>query len=154
MNRATAQIREFAERLIFIEAKATKSSASETSVTSVTSVTFSEIDKLRPCFTQVVGALGFKAVLGRALAMGATEVEWLHAVHVKPDGFLEASDELRTKLDPKEITEGKVALLAEFVSLLVQLIGERLLIQLVHQAMPELSKDDLYFGESSKREKN
>jgi len=44
-------------------------------------------------------------------------------------------------------------LLSEFISLLVELIGERLVLQLVHQAMPKLSKDDLYFGEGSEREK-
>ena len=34
---------------------------------------------------------------------------------------------------------------ADFVGLLVVLIGERLVLQLMHQAMPKVSKDDLYF---------
>ncbi len=147
MNRATPKLRDFAERLISIGVKETKSSASKPPAV------FTVIEKLRPCLAQVVGELGFTAVLSRALVIANADVAWLRAVHVKPDGSLEGLDELEAKVDPQEIAEGRVVLLGEFVSLLVELIGERLVLQLVHQAMPKVSKEDLYFGKGSDREK-
>ena len=148
MNRATPKFRDFAERLISIGVIETTSSASKPPAV------FTVIEKLRPCLAQVVGDLGFTAVLSRALVIANADVAWLRAVHVKPDGSLEGLDELEAKVDPQEIAEGRVVLLAEFVSLLVELIGERIVLQLVHQAMPKVSKDDLYFGKGSEREKN
>lgn len=147
MNRATPKLRDFAERLISIGVIETKSPVSKPPVF------FTVIEKLRPCLAQVVGDLGFTAVLSRALVIANADVAWLSAVHVKPDGSLEGLDELEAKVDPQEIAEGRVVLLAEFVSLLVELIGERIVLQLVHQALPKVSKDDLYFGKGSDREK-
>ena len=88
------------------------------------------------------------AVLSRALALANADVAWLRDVHVKPDGSLDGLDgldELEAKAGPVEIAEGRVALLAEFFGLLVELIGERLVLQLVHTAMPNVSMDHLYF---------
>ena len=147
MNRATPRLRDFAERLISIGVIEAKSSALKRPAV------FTVIEELRPSLEQVVGALGFSAVFSRALAIANADVAWLRAVHVKPDGSLEGLDELEANVDPKEIAEGRVVLLAEFVSLLVALIGERLVLQLVHQAMPKVSRDDLYFGEGSDHEK-
>ncbi len=147
MNWATPKFRDFAERLISLGVIETKSSASKPPAL------FTVIEKLRPCLAQVVGDLGFTAVLSRALVIANADVAWLRAVHVKPDGSLEGLDVLEAKVDPQEIAEGRVVLLAEFVSLLVELIGERIVLQLVHQAMPKVSKDDLYFGKGREREK-
>ena len=141
MNRATPKLRGFAARLISIGVIETKSSASKPPAV------FTVIEKLRPCFAQVVGELGFNTVLSRALVIASADVAWLRTVDVKPDGPLNGLDKLEGKADPEEIAEGRVVLLAEFVNLLVNLIGERLVLRLVHQAMPKLSKDDLYFGE-------
>ena len=140
MNRATPKLRDFAERLISVGLIETESSASKPPAV------FIVIENLRPLLAQVVGALGFSAVLSRALAIASADVAWLRAVHVKPDGSMDGLDDLEAKVDPNEIAEGRIVLLAEFVGLLVVLIGERLVLQLVHQAMPKVSKDDLYFG--------
>ena len=148
MNRATPKLRDFAERLILIDVKDSKSSAPKARAV----LTFP--DRLRPCLVQIVGDLGFKGVLSRALASAAADVAWLRTVRIKPDGSLygmdsvdgvNGLDELEAKVDPKEIAEGGVALLAEFFGLLVELIGERLVLQLVHTAMPNVSMDHLYF---------
>ena len=147
MNRTTPKLRDFAERLVSIGVTESKSSASKPTAA------FAVFEKLRPYLAQVVGDLGFSAVLSRALVITNTDIAWLRAVHVKPDGSLEGLDELEAKVDPEEIAEGRVVLLAEFVGLLVVLIGERLVLQLVHQAMPKVSRDDLYFGTGSHREK-
>ena len=143
MNRASPKLRDFAERLISVGVIKSKSSASKPPAV------FAVLDKLRPCLAQVLGDLGFRAVLLRALAKANANVAWLRAVHVKSDGSLEDLDELEAKLDPKQIAEGRVVLLAEFFGLLVELIGERLVLQLVRTAMPNVSKDDLYFSKGS-----
>ena len=149
MNRATPKLRDFAERLILIDVKDSKSSAPKARAV------FTILDRLRPCLVQIVGDLGFKSVLSRALALATADVAWLHAVRFNPDGSLNGVDGvddldgLEAKVDPKEIAEGRVTLFAEFFGLLVELIGERLVLQLVHTAMPNVSKDDLYFGKGS-----
>ena len=140
MTRATPKMRDFAERLILggggvIETK------SPTSAPQV----FIVFETLRPNLSQVIGNLGFSAVLSRALAIAIADFEWLRAVRVKPDGSLEGLGESEAKVDPKEMAEGRVVFLAEFVSLLVGLIGERLVLQLLHDAMPNVSIVDLYF---------
>lgn len=146
MNRVTPRFRDFAERLIAIGTTQAKSSASKPPKV------FAAIDELRPSLAQVVGILGFSAVLSRALAKAKTDIAWLRAVYVSPDGSLEGLDELEPNVDPKDIALGRVVLLAEFVSLLAELIGERLVLQLVQQAMSNVSKTDLYFNEGSDRE--
>lgn len=146
MNRATPKLRDFAERLILIDVKDGKSPAPKPRAV------FTVLDRLRPCLVQIVGDLGFRGVLSRALASANSDVAWLRAVHIKPDNSLDGVDgldELEAKVNPQEVAEGRVVLLAEFFGLLVELIGERLVLQLVHTAMPNVSKDDLYFGKGS-----
>lgn len=148
MKRASPRLREFAERLMSLGAADATSSAPKPPAL------FTVIERLRPSLVQVVGALGFSAVLSRALAIAHVDVAWLRAVHVKPDGHWANLDEPTATVGADEIFEGSVVLLAEFVSLLVDLIGERLVLQLVHQAMPAVAKDDLHFEKGSEREKN
>ena len=149
MNRATPKFKDFAKRLILIDVKDNKFPAMKPRAV------FTVLDRLRPCLVLIVGDLCFKAVLSRALASAIADVAWLRAVHIKPDGSLDGVDgvdgldELEAKVDPKELAEGKVVLLAEFFGLLVELIGERLVLQLLHTAMPTVSKDDLYFGKGT-----
>ena len=148
MTRATPRMRNFAERLISIGATQAATSASETPAV------FSVFEVLRPSMVQVVGVLGFSAVLSRALAMAKTDSAWLRATHVEPDGRWGGLDKLQTTADASDILESSTVLLAEFVGLLVDLIGERLVLQLVRQAMPDVARDDLYFGEGNDREKS
>ena len=148
MKRASPRLRDFAERLVSLGV------AEATSLAAKPPALFTVIEKLRPSFVQVVGALGFSAVLSRALAIAHVDVAWLRAVHVKPDGHWGNFDDPTLTVGANEIFDGRVVLLAEFVSLLVDLIGERLVLQLVHQAMPAVAKDDLYFEKGSEREKS
>ena len=147
MNRPPQKFRDFAERLVSPAMAKAKSSASK----SPTVVTV--FGQLRTSLVPIVGSLGFSAALSRALAAANAEFAWLRTVHVKPDGSLEGLDGLEVKVDSKEIAEGGIVLLAEFFSLMVTLIGERLVLQLVRQAIPKVHEDDLYFGEDNEREK-
>ena len=100
-----------------------------------------------------MGNAGFRALLSRALALANAEVPWLRAVQVKADGSLEGLEELHAQLDPDEIFEGRVVLLAQLLGLLVAFIGENLTLRLVREVWPKLSLNDLDFGKGGKNEK-
>lgn len=133
MSRATSKMRDFAERLIAYETRGNNSSQTKTSAACLVG------EKLRPHLTTLMGNVGFRALLSRALALANAEVPWLRAVHVKADGSLEGLDELGAQVDPDEIFEGCVVLLAQFLELLVGFIGEDLTLRLVREVWPTLS---------------
>jgi hypothetical protein len=110
-------------------------------------------EKLRPHLATLMGNIGFRALLSRALALANAEVVWLRAVHVKADGSLEGLDELEAQVHPDEIFEGCVVLLAQLLGLLVAFIGENLTLRLVRDVWPKLSLNDSDFGKGDKNEK-
>jgi nicotinic acid phosphoribosyltransferase len=129
-------MRDFSERLIAHATRGNKSSKTETPAI------FLVVEKLRPNLATLLGKLGFRALLSRALALTTSEIAWLRAVHVKADGSLEGLHELEAQLDPEEIAEGTVVLLAQLLGLLVLFIGESLTLRLVRDVWPKLSLDD------------
>src|SRR6185312_7598971 len=102
---------------------------------------FSVIDKLRPQLAALMGTVGFRALASRALALANAEVPWLRAVHVKADGSFEGLAELEAQVDPEEIFEGGIVLLAQLLGLLVAFIGEDLTLRLVREVWSKLSLD-------------
>lgn len=99
-------------------------------------------EKLRPHLAVLMGNMGFRALLARALALANADAPWLRAVHVKTDGSFEGFEELETTVDPEEFFKGCVDLLTHLLGLLLAFIGEELTLRLVHQAWPELSSSD------------
>ena len=152
MNRATPNMRNLAKRLMAYETRGKKSSESRTPAAFQICP---NCEKLRPHLATLMGNLGFRALLSRSLALANAEVPWLRAVHVKADGSLEGLDqlELEAKVDPKEITEGGVVLLAQLLGLMVALIGENLTLRLMREVWPKLSLKGLDFGKGDKNEK-
>ena len=146
MTRAPLPFRDFAERLIAVDSQTALPFASNPP--SVCGV----IDQLRPPLVKVIGVMGFSAVLSKSLAIASTNVAWLQAVHVEADGSWSGLDDLDMNVGENEIFEGRVILLAEFVSLLVNLIGERLVLQFVQQALPAATPNDLFFLKGKGRE--
>ena len=140
-------MRDFAERLIAYETRGNKSSETKTPAI------FLIDEKLRPHLATLMGKVGFRALLSRALVLTNAEVPWLRALHVNADGSLEGLDELDAQIDPKEIFEGRVVLLAQLLGLLVAFIGENLTLRLVREVWPKLSLNDLDFGKGYKNEK-
>ena len=140
-------MRDCAERLIAYETRENKSSETKTPAA------FHVGEKLRPHLTTLLGNVGFRALLSRALALANTDVPWLRAVHVKADGSLEGLDELEAQVDPDEIFEGCLVLLAQLLGLLVAFIGENLMLRLVREVWPKLSLNDLDVCKEDKNEK-
>ena len=133
-------MREFAERLIAYETRGNRSSESKPPAACLVS------EKLRPQLATLMGNLGFRALLSRAIALANAEVPWLRAVHVTADGTLKGLDEVAEQVDPDEIFEGCVVLLAQLLGLLVAFIGEDLTLRLVRDTWPKLPLDDLDVG--------
>ena len=140
-------MRDFAERLIAYETRGNKFSETKTPAI------FLIDEKLRPHLATLMGKVGFRALLSRALVLTNAEVPWLRALHVNADGSLEGLDELDAQVDPKEIFEGRVVLLAQLLGLLVAFIGENLTLRLVREVWPKLSFNDVDFGKGYKNEK-
>src|SRR5260370_30311500 len=148
MRRANPKMRDFAARLIGHETRKNKSSETKTPAACLVS------EKLRPHLATLMGNLGFRALLSRALALANAEVPWLRAVHVNADGSLEGLDEVGAQVDSDEIFEGCVVLLAQLLGLLVAFIGENFTLRLVREVCPKLPLDDLDFGKVIKDEKS
>ena len=148
MNRATPQIRDWAERLVVYEATLAVSESSDM----ITPPSFSVADKLRPHFATLMGSTGFRALLSRALSLAAAEVPWLCAVHVKADSSFGGFEASATQLDPEEIAEGGAVLIAQLLRLLVAFIGENLTLRLVGDVWPELALDDMDLGAGANNE--
>ena len=140
-------MRDFAERLIAYETKSNKSSKTKTATA------FLVGEKLGPHLATFMGKVGFSALLSRALVLAHAEVPWLRAVHVKADGSLEGLDGLGAQVNPAEIFEGRVVLLAQLLGLLVAFIGENLTLRLVREVWPKLSLNDVDLGTRDKNEK-
>jgi hypothetical protein len=128
-------MRDLAERLVAYETKANKSSKTKTLAA------FLVGEKLRPDLAALMGSVGFRALLSRALALANAEVPWLRAVHVKADGSFEGLAELEAQVDPEEIFEGGIVLLAQLLGLLVAFIGEDLTLRLVREVWSKLPLD-------------
>jgi len=146
MTRATPKMRNVAERLIAYETSLNKSSKPKNPLP------FPVGEKLRPHLATLMGNVGFRALLSRALVLTNREVAWLRAVHGKADGSFEGLDKLDAQVNPEEIAKGRVALLAQLLGLLVAFIGENLTLRLVRDIWPKLSLSDLDLGTGDKNE--
>jgi hypothetical protein len=142
-------MRDWAERLLVYEASQAASEPSD----AITPPPFSVAEKLRPHFSTLMGSIGFRALLSRALSLAAAEVPWLRAVHVKADSSFEGLDASGAQLDQEEIAEGGVVLIAQLLGLLVAFIGENLTLRLVGGVWPDLALDDTDLGAGVNNEK-
>jgi hypothetical protein len=140
-------MRHYAKRLIVYETRGDKSSKTNKSAA------FPVPENLRPQLASLMGEGGFRALLGRALALASAEVPWLRAVQVKADGRLAGLEELPAQLDPDELLEGRVVLLAQFLGLLVAFIGENLTLRLMREVWPKVPLNELDFANEGKYEK-
>ena len=140
MSRATPQMRDFATRLMTYETLGNTSSGTRPTAG------FQVCEKLHLHLATFMGSTGFRALLTRALALATAEVPWLCEVRIQADWSLAGLEELQERLDPDELFEGGVVLLACLLGLLVVLIGENLTLCLVREVWPKVPLDDLKFA--------
>jgi hypothetical protein len=134
MSRITPLAREIAARIIAHEAEMNAPSASPLPSA------FQACERLRPHLSTLMGRSGFRALLSRALAVTSAEAPGLQAVTVKEDGSLEGWDRSEPQADATEFDESSVLLIAQLLSLLVAFIGDNLMLHLVRDVWPALSR--------------
>jgi hypothetical protein len=147
MSRVTPKMRLFAKLLIAHGLRRSNLSGTKSGVA------FYVPETLRPHLATLLGNTGYSALLSRALALASAEVPWLRAVNVQPDGSLEGWNELAPRVDPQEIAEGSVVLVAHLLGLLVAFVGDDLTLRLVGEAWPRLPLHESDFGKGENHEK-
>ena len=140
-------MRDFAQRLVAVEARGNKSSGRNGRA-----VFSGVVEKLRGPLVTLSGAAGFWALLSRSVALAGNEVRWLRAVRVKADGSLETPAEM-AQLDNAEIASAEVILVAHLLGLLVTFIGAPLTLRLLQDAWPGVSIQDFQFEPKGPRKK-
>jgi hypothetical protein len=113
---------------------------------------FRTTDKLHLLLASLMGSIGYRALLSRALALAGAEVSWLRTVHVKADGTLAGLDALHAQLEPAEIIECENVILAQLLGLLVAFIGTSLTARLVADIWPQVSLSDMELGDGEANE--
>ena len=130
MSTAPPAIRDFARRLIALEAARNEPPAAG-------AVRVGE--KLRLPLARLAGEAGFRSLMSRALAMAKAEVPSLVAVQVRADGSLEGLDGRGNEQDAAVAGEAGVVVVAQLLGLLVTFIGEPLTLRLVRDTWPDVS---------------
>jgi hypothetical protein len=142
-SRATPQMWSLAKRIIDDAGPKDKSRAAEIAPVA------DGIDRVRPHLVPLMGAGGYRALLSRALVLAGAEVAWQREMHVNAAGVLEGVEPLRATLDRAAFRDGRIALLAQLLGLLVAFIGPSLTARLVGEIWPRLSFDDADFGDGA-----
>lgn len=136
MIRATPHIRDLARRVVTFEMGRNGAPAH------ATPVAFAICEKLRPQWANLMGSIGFRTMLSRALTIAIPEAGWLETVVVKADGSLEWADKSEAPMDAEETSSGSAVLVAELFGLLEGFIGETLALRLMQDVWPKLPRYD------------
>jgi hypothetical protein len=94
-------------------------------------------EKFRNVLAPILGSSGFRVFLRRALTLAQSEAPELMAVAVRADGSLEGSIKPGVQSGEGQVAEAEVILISRFVGLLVDFIGEELVMSFVREAWPE-----------------
>ena len=128
MSTVTPAIRDFARRLIALEAARDEPPAAGP---------VRVCEGLRRPLAKLAGDAGFRSLLSRAVAVARAEDPALAAVRVGADGTVEGLDDPAADPDAGAVDDPGVAVVAHLVGLLVTFIGEPLTLQLVRDAWPD-----------------
>ncbi len=145
MSRETQNGRVLAARIVALETRGDSADVTSPPV-------YIAIGKLSPHLSTLMGKAGFRALLGRALALASADSGWLRAVRVNPDGTLDDPLDVASQIGPEEIAEGRVALFSRLLELMITFIGEHLTVRLLREVWGELRVDDLDSVNQGKRE--
>lgn len=134
MNTPSASIRDWARRLLAVEA-ANRPTSTEQMYDAVRVSA-----KLRTSLIQFVGPDGFTALLRRALALARADVPSLQNVKVTAAGELTGVEEFAT--DAATGIEAGAAITEHLLELMVTFIGESLTLRLMRDVWPDASLEE------------
>ena len=133
-----------AQRLLTYEAVAAKNCEP------AESAAFRVCAKLHRPLITIVGLVGFRSLLSRALTLARAEAPGLSAVQVAADGSLKGLDELASQTDKEQARDGGAILIAQLLGLLLTFIGEGLTLRLIQDVWPEVAFDGHVFEKERK----
>ena len=134
---SSRNIREIAERLVVYE------TAPERSGT-ITPAAAQVCEKLTRLLGKVIGVIGSRALLARALSVAKRETEALATVSITDKGALEGLTGKAAEASP--------VLIAHLIGLVVTFLGEALTLRLLHEVWPDRTASDIHFGERNENE--
>jgi hypothetical protein len=88
--------------------------------------------------TPLLGGSGVNALLGRAVTLAAREFPFLMSASTMPDCRMDGLRQAVEGHEPAEVADALVAILANFLWLLVMFIGESLSLRKVKEAWPDV----------------
>ena len=91
--------------------------------------------RLRERLAKLIGVVGFRTLLMRALKLARADAPALGAMEVKPDGLIAGLTEALVEQSPTEALTAPATLLAHFLALLTAFLGEDLALLLVTEAV-------------------
>lgn len=145
-NTVDPEIQELARRLLAYETTAGESSEE------TLSALFRVSGKFRRFLTTLIGVVGFRILLDRALSLAKRYVPHLNTLQVRSDGSLEdaggpfGQDKVgQDKVGQDKAAGADVAFIAEFLALLVAFVGKDLALTLVLGAWPDLPVSEVDF---------
>ncbi len=131
MDKTTPTMRNLARRLIAFEAARDPSDGP-------LGAAVRACEKLRVPLVKLLGVIGFRSLMSRALIRARAEVPSLEAVPLRPDGSLEGLEGAGRTQD----AESGVAVLGQLLEMLVIFINEPLTLHLVRDAWPDAPLDE------------
>ena len=140
MKQATPATRRLARYLLELEIKAFVEHQGEAKVA------LRVFDKLQNYLSKLIGVAGFQALLARALTLAKLEEAELEAVQIQANSRLLGFSETASNFSSQIVSNGNVALLAQFIGLLSVFIGESLTLRLVKDVWPEAQLDETNFS--------
>lgn len=144
----TAKTRELAEQLLVLEASTRPQAAGDADADA--NPGFHLCNRLRPALCSLAGASAFQAILSRALMLTKAEFPRLESARVREDGCLGELAEIDPPLNAEESNTGEVILMGNLVELLYTLVGQTLVLRLLHGVWPGLT----FTAEDSEKEVN
>lgn len=91
--------------------------------------------RLHDRLAKLIGVVGFRTLLARALKLARADAPALGALEVKPDGLIAGLSEALVARSPTEALAAPATLLAHFLALLAAFLGEDLALHLVREAV-------------------
>jgi hypothetical protein len=90
--------------------------------------------RLHEHLSTLIGVVGWKTLLGRALKLARTRVPALQRIEVKPDGTIAGLVEALSTQAPEDAVLAPAMLLAQLLDLLAAFVGDDLALHLVDEA--------------------
>lgn len=148
MTRASPQTRSLARQLSAFETSVGTPAGSDHTRA------FPAVEKLRLDLVALMGPIGCRALIARAMKFAVAERGWLAGIQVGDNGELEGLDGAVQAAGPADAADGEVALLSQLIGLLVAFIGATLTLRLIKQIWPQLVFDIVDFSATPTHEED